>query len=156
MLYFKKNRIKDSTNISKLSKECTAGKPEKTNAKDAETMKVIDLTHTITEKMPVFPGTEQPQLITVNNYDENGFRETLLKITTHTGTHIDTPAHVYSGKATLDALPPEQFIGKALVINCRSIKPGSHITLQHITAYGTKAKAADFCCSTLAGINIGH
>lgn len=40
-------------------------------------MKVIDLTHTITEKMPVFPGTEQPQLITVNNYDENGFRETL-------------------------------------------------------------------------------
>lgn len=40
-------------------------------------MKVIDLTHTITEKMPVFPGTEQPQLITVNNYGENGFRETL-------------------------------------------------------------------------------
>ncbi len=107
-------------------------------------MKVIDLTHTITEKMPVFPGTEQPQLITVNNYDENGFRETLLKITTHTGTHIDPPAHVYSGKATLDSLPPEQFIGKALVIDCRSIKPGGHITLQHITAYGAKAKAADF------------
>ena len=32
---------------------------KKLNAKDAETMKVIDLTHTITEKMPVFPGTEQ-------------------------------------------------------------------------------------------------
>ena len=107
-------------------------------------MKVIDLTHTITEKMPVFPGTEQPQLITVNNYGENGFRETLLKITTHTGTHIDPPAHIYNGKATLDSLPPEQFIGKALVIDCRSIKPGGHITLQHITAYGTKAKAADF------------
>ena len=107
-------------------------------------MKVIDLTHTITEKMPVFPGTEQPQLITVNNYDENGFRETLLKITTHTGTHIDPPAHIYSEKATLDTLPPEQFIGKALVIDCRSIKPGGYITLQHITAYSTKAKAADF------------
>lgn len=107
-------------------------------------MKVIDLTHTITEKMPVFPDTEQPQLITVNNYDENGFRETLLKITTHTGTHIDPPAHIYSEKATLDALPPDQFIGKALVIDCRSIKRGSHITLQHITAYGAKAKAADF------------
>lgn len=107
-------------------------------------MKVIDLTHTITEKMPVFPGTEQPQLITVNNYGENGFRETLLKITTHTGTHIDPPAHIYNGKATLDSLPPEQFIGKALVIDCRSIKPGGHITLQHITAYGAKAKAADF------------
>lgn len=56
-------------------------------------MKVIDLTHTITEKMPVFPGTEQPQLITVNNYDENGFRETLLKITTH--RHPYRPACAY-------------------------------------------------------------
>lgn len=142
MLYFKKSSSKNSTNMPKLSKERTAGK--KPNAKDAETMKVIDLTHTITEKMPVFPGTEQPQLITVNNYDESGFRETLLKITTHTGTHIDPPAHVYSGKATLDALTPQQFIGKALVIDCRSIKPGGHITLQHIAAYGAKANAADF------------
>ena len=97
-------------------------------------MKVIDLTHTITEKMPVFPGTKQPQLITVNNYDENGFRETLLKITTHTGTHIDPPAHVYAGKTTLDDLPPESFIGKALVIDCRGLKTGSSITLEHINS----------------------
>ena len=29
-------------------------------------MKVIDLTHTITENMPVFPGTEQPKLTTIS------------------------------------------------------------------------------------------
>ncbi len=107
-------------------------------------MKVIDLTHTIIENMPVFPGTEQPKLTTINTYDKNGFRETLLQITTHTGTHIDPPAHVYAGKATLNDLPPETFIGKALVINCRGLKPGSSITLQHITAYGAKAASADF------------
>lgn len=107
-------------------------------------MKVIDLTHTITENMPVFPGTEQPKLTTINTYDKNGFRETLLQITTHTGTHIDPPAHVYAGKAALDDLPPEAFIGKALVIDCRGLKAGSSITLQHITAYGAKAASADF------------
>lgn len=107
-------------------------------------MKVIDLTHTITENMPLFPGTEPPKLTTVNNYEANGFRETLLQITTHTGTHIDPPAHVYSGKATLDALPPEQFIGKALVINCRNLQEGEAITLQNITRYGEKAAKADF------------
>ena len=94
-------------------------------------MKVIDLTHTIAENIPVYPGTEKPQLTTVNTYAANGFKETLLQMTTHTGTHIDPPAHIYSGKATLDSLPPEQFIGKALAIDCRSIKPGGHITLQH-------------------------
>ena len=107
-------------------------------------MKVIDLTHTITENMPLFPGTEPPKLITVNDYEANGFRETLLQITTHTGTHIDPPAHVYSGKFTLDALPPEQFIGRALVINCRSLQEGETITLQNITRYGEKAAKADF------------
>ena len=107
-------------------------------------MEVIDLTHTITENMPLFPGTEPPKLITVNDYEANGFRETLLQITTHTGTHIDPPAHVYSSKATLDALPPEQFIGKALVINCRSLQEGEAITLQNITRYGEKAAKADF------------
>ena len=113
-------------------------------AKEAAAMKVIDLTHTITENMPLFPGTEPPKLTTVNNYEANGFRETLLQITTHTGTHIDPPAHVYSGKATLDALPPEQFIGKALVINCRNLQEGEAITLQNITRYGEKAAKADF------------
>lgn len=118
-------------------------------------MKVIDLTHTITENMPVFPGTEQPKLTTVNGYAVAGFRETLVQITTHTGTHIDPPAHVYSGKATLDELPPEQFIGKALVIDCRNLKEGEEIALQHITAYGVKAAKADFCCSTLVGMSCG-
>ena len=112
--------------------------------KESTDMKVIDLTHTITENMPVFPGTEQPKLTTVNGYAVSGFRETLVQITTHTGTHIDPPAHVYSGKATLDELPPEQFIGKALVINCRNLKEGEEITLQHITTYGVKAAKADF------------
>jgi hypothetical protein len=47
-------------------------------------MKVIDLTHVIEPGMPVYPGTEEPQLITANSYEESGFRETLLHMTTHT------------------------------------------------------------------------
>ena len=52
-------------------------------------MKVIDLTHTIQEEMPVFPGTEPPALMQAASCEENGFREMLLKLTTHTGTHMD-------------------------------------------------------------------
>ena len=39
-------------------------------------MKVIDLTHTISEVMPVYPGTEPPKLETANTYEKDGFRET--------------------------------------------------------------------------------
>ena len=39
-------------------------------------MKVIDLTHTIKENMPVYPGTEPPCLEPANSYEKDGFKET--------------------------------------------------------------------------------
>ena len=107
-------------------------------------MKVIDLTHTIRENMPVYPGTETPQFIPANSYEKDGFRETLLRMYTHTGTHMDPPAHLYPEKKTLDQFPADQFIGKALVIDCRELKEGEAITMDHIRKYAEKAEQADF------------
>lgn len=59
-------------------------------------MQVIDLTHTIYENMPVYPGTDRPKLEIANTYEKNGFRETLLTMFSHTGTHMDAPAHLFA------------------------------------------------------------
>ena len=40
-------------------------------------MKIYDLTHTIRNDMPVYPGTEQPRLTTAYTIEEVGYRETL-------------------------------------------------------------------------------
>ena len=107
-------------------------------------MRVIDLTHTIESGMPVYPGTEPPILEPANTYDRDGFRETKISMYSHTGTHMDPPAHLFRDRTTLDAFPPEQFIGKALVIDCSSLKEGEPITMDHLSRYGTKAETADF------------
>ena len=107
-------------------------------------MKVIDLTHTIKENMPVYPGTDTPKFIPANSYEKDGFKETLLQMYTHTGTHMDPPAHLFAGRTTLDQFPPEQFIGRALVINCRDLKEGQSISVEHIRAAGEQAERADF------------
>ncbi len=52
-------------------------------------MKVVDLTHTLRENMPVFPGTEPPKIIDGNTIERDGFAEKILTFYTHTGTHID-------------------------------------------------------------------
>ena len=103
-------------------------------------MRVIDLTHTIEETMPVFPGTEPPKLRVANTYEKDGFQETLLSFSSHTGTHIDAPAHLFPGRTTLDAFPAEQFVGRALVIDCRHLKPGEAITRNELPKYGEKVK----------------
>ena len=102
-------------------------------------MRVIDLTHTIKEDMPVYPGTDTPKLIPANSYEKDGFRETLLQMYSHTGTHMDPPAHLYAGRTTLDRFPTEQFIGKALVIDCRDLPEGSAISMDRIHKVGKKA-----------------
>jgi hypothetical protein len=107
-------------------------------------MKIIDLTHTIREDMPVYPGTEKPKLTPTNTYEKDGFKETLLQMYTHTGTHIDPPAHLLKDHATLDQMSPEHFIGSALAIDCRDMKPNESVTIERIFKYGKNALEAEF------------
>lgn len=97
-------------------------------------MRVLDLTHTIAENMPVYPGTETPIFAGANTYEKDGFKETKLTMYTHTGTHMDPPAHLFAGRTTLDAFPASQFIGKALVIECSDLNEGKAITLERTPA----------------------
>lgn len=107
-------------------------------------MKVIDLTQTIAEGMLVYPGTVPARLTAVNTYETDGFRETLLSLTSHTGTHMDAPFHLFAERTTLDAMPPAQFIGKALVIDCSDLAAGTEIPMARIEAVRDLADAADF------------
>ena len=107
-------------------------------------MKVIDLTHTITENTPVYPGTKPPTLKPAGDYEKDGYRETLKTMFSHTGTHMDPPAHLYAGRTTLDQFPADQFIGKALVIDCRMLKEGDAITMEQLKPYGELVEKADF------------
>lgn len=106
--------------------------------------KIIDLTHTITEDMPVYPGTDQPVLRVMATCDKDGFKETLLTIWSHVGTHMDAPAHLYTSRMTLDSFPAEQFCGSALVIDCTGLKAGQRITMEHIDRVKEKAEQAEF------------
>lgn len=107
-------------------------------------MRVIDLTHTIAESMPVYPGTEGPVLAPGSSYEIDGFRETILTFFSHTGTHMDAPNHLFPHRPTLDALPVGQFVGSALVIDCSSVGERGLITMEHLAPYGKTADAAEF------------
>ncbi len=82
-------------------------------------MKVYDLTHTIKNDMPVYPGTEQPKLTTACTIEAAGYRETLLHMFSHTGTHMDAPAHMLLDGAALDSYGADKFAGTAVVVDCR-------------------------------------
>lgn len=107
-------------------------------------MHLVDLTHLIEPAMPVYPGTAAPVLSPANTIEEHGFRETILTMTSHTGTHMDAPAHLFPEGATLDARSAEQLGGSAYVLDCTSFGEGETIPLSHLLAHEADLRGAEF------------
>ncbi len=117
---------------------------ERPGQSQEEKVQIIDLTHLISEDMPVYPGTAGPRMRLANSYDVHGFKETLISMYTHTGTHMDPPAHLFPGRTTLDKFPVSQFVGKALAIDCSDLTAGQSITVERINRVREKADQAEF------------
>jgi len=104
-------------------------------------MRIIDLTHEIMEGMPVYPGTEPPQIKIATTIDKDGFEERLLTMFSHTGTHMDAPCHLLKGAGTLSDFDVADFTGKAALIDVRGMK---EISLEHIRKYDHLLQNAKF------------
>jgi arylformamidase len=91
-------------------------------------MKTIDLTHTISNEMPVYPGDEPPRIKTVTSIETDGFRDSRILLSSHTGTHVDAPAHILLNSSTLDRIPLDCFIGECSVIDLTAVtNPAIHL-----------------------------
>lgn len=82
-------------------------------------MKLIDLTQTIAPDMPVYPGTEAPAISPGCDIESDGFLEKKITFFSHTGTHVDAPAHMVPNGWTLDQMSIEAFFGQAVLFNYR-------------------------------------
>ncbi|MEA3423762.1 MAG: cyclase family protein [Bacillota bacterium] len=104
-------------------------------------MKIIDLSHIIKEEMPVFPGTEKPILEEANTIEKDGFKETLIKMYSHTGTHIDAPAHMLMDGLYLNEMNIDSFIGSACIIDVTGLET---IEIKNLQPFIELIKKVDF------------
>ncbi|QGY39700.1 cyclase family protein [Pseudodesulfovibrio cashew] len=98
-------------------------------------MRVIDLTHAMHTGMPVFPGDEPVNMRRTRFVSRDGYAVTGITATTHAGTHVDMPAHLFADGAGLDDFGPDRFVGQGTVVNCTGverIKAGSLAWLESV------------------------
>jgi kynurenine formamidase len=84
-------------------------------------MKFVDLTQTISHRMPVFPGEKEPSITCDILPDDAGYVTHRLETNMHTGTHIDAPFHIKNDSISIDKFPVELFSGSAVVIDVRGL-----------------------------------
>lgn len=79
-------------------------------------MKIVDLTRPLEARMPVYPGDPPVEFAPHADLAADGYRVARVEFGTHTGTHLDAPAHFLSEGAGVDALPLAQLVGPATVL----------------------------------------
>jgi arylformamidase len=97
-------------------------------------MRVVDLTHPISEDIPVyFPWHPATVIERTANFKENRCEVRRLSIGTHSGTHIDAPSHVLEGKPTLDQYDPGLWYIDAQVLDFTPRESGKEISKEEIS-----------------------
>lgn len=84
---------------------------------------IIDLSQPIFEGMKVYPGDPEVEIGQIHSIGEEGWRLRLLKMSSHTGTHVDAFSHMDRNGKTLDKIPLKRFFGKARVVDAKGKFP---------------------------------
>ena len=100
-------------------------------------MKIIDLTLTVSDKIPTFPGSPQPSFIPWENVKEDGYNLELLFLSTHTGTHMDAPYHFLEKGAKIHEISLKKLVSEAVLIKSKK-KGGELITKTDIQKFEKK------------------
>ena len=94
----------------------------------------IDLTHPIEKGMPVFPGDPQPEFTESMTLGKDICTVQTIQFNNHIGTHLDAPSHFIEDGITVDQIPLETLMGKAILMDFTSKGKSGLITkeeLQH-------------------------
>ena len=100
-------------------------------------MKILDLTLTISDKIPAFPGSPHPHFIPWENIKDGGYNLELLFLSTHTGTHLDAPHHFLGKGAKIHEISLKKLVSEAVLIKSKK-KSNESITKTDIQKFEKK------------------
>ena len=97
-------------------------------------MKLMDITLPTRPGMLTYEGDPELRLEPVASVEAEGYEVKLLSMSTHTGTHVDAPAHFIPGGMSVDQLDLGHLCGHARVLDLRGA--GQEIGRERLEAEG--------------------
>ena len=81
--------------------------------------KVVDLSHTIDQNIPLWPGDPPMKFTTVANFKDDGYYLRKFSIGEHSATHMNAPNSFHADGVGIDHYRPEDLIREAVVIDVK-------------------------------------
>ncbi len=94
--------------------------------------RIIDISTSIDSNTRVYSGDPTTHIEKMSSVKKHGLMVSKITLGTHTGTHVDAPAHIFEKGKGIDTIDPGSFIGKAVVLDLSSQK--GEITEHEISA----------------------
>ena len=104
--------------------------------------RLTDLTMPFSPRTIPVPGHPQPEFETLTDLERDGVRNTVIRISIHTGTHIDAPSHFIADGAAIDEVAIDRFHRPGLRLHVDDATPGEPISLAQLEAAGFDAARA--------------
>ncbi|MFW6236440.1 MAG: cyclase family protein [Desulfovibrionales bacterium] len=86
-------------------------------------MNLVDLTLLIRTGMAIYPGDPEVAITQVHTLEREGWNLHKLSLSTHTGTHVNVPAHMVAQGARVDQLGLDRFCGSARLLRATGPLP---------------------------------
>jgi len=100
-------------------------------------MKIIDISLSLNNQTPVYPGNV-PLAVSIHHaIPEHATQLSSITMGSHTGTHVDAPAHAVVGASALDKIPLENFVGPCRVLDF-SLEVGDSVTKEMLQSKNIK------------------
>jgi len=100
-------------------------------------VKPIDLTLTISENLPSFPGSPVPKFIPWAKIKTDGYNLELLFLSSHSGTHMDAPFHFVKDGLKIHQIDANRFVRDAVILKLKK-GPNQSITKKDIIQFEKK------------------
>lgn len=83
-----------------------------------------DLSHPVTDGMMVYPGDPHVAIRPALTVANDGVLVERIEMGSHTGTHIDAPAHTVADGRTMADVRLDELVGEALVLHVPGLGDG--------------------------------
>jgi kynurenine formamidase len=104
--------------------------------RSADQTTVIDLTLPLTEQTRIYPGDPEISVRPYIRREDAGYNVHQVSLGSHTGTHLDPPAHFLGGGARrVGGVDPSLLVGRGLLIDVRDKRAREPIILDDLQPY---------------------
>lgn len=106
--------------------------------------RVHDLTALLQTHMPVWASSPLPVFEPVAVIARDGYSIERVSCMTHTGTHMDAPFHFLEDGVTVDRIPPNQLVGRTVVLDVRGELDGTIISAKALEKHWPRRSRPEF------------